>query len=272
LVRAVGPGVDQIIVVDNASPQGPPPHDDRVLLIQSDANLGYGAGANLGARQATGDVLLIANPDVSIGPDDVRRLAEAALEPSVALAAPRFVDSEGWLIRSAHRSDPGLLVTLQEWCPPFAAVMARIDHEWHATLLRSAEHEQARDVRHVLGALMAVRADAFRQVGGFDEGFFLYREETDLCRRLRGAGWTIRHTPAVTAIHIGGASTDDPWPMPARPIAMDSHYRFIGLRWGQGRQRIAWAVGLVSSAVWVALGRQRGAAWRALRWHLGVRR
>ena len=272
LVAAVGDGADEVIVVDNASPDGPPKDLAAVradaVLVESPVNLGYGAGANLGARRASGDVLVIANPDIVIDGPGLRRLAAAALEPGVALVAPRFVDPSGALVRSAHRADPGVLVTLQELCSPFGAVMARIDPEWHATLLRSADHDRASDVHHVLGALMAVRADAFAEVGGFDERFFLYREETDLCRRLRHAGWRIRHLPSVHAVHIGGASSDTPLPVAARPASLESHYRFIDLHWGAGRRRAAWAVGLASSLAWAVMGRDHAAGRHALAWHV----
>ncbi|HEY2429244.1 MAG TPA: glycosyltransferase family 2 protein [Acidimicrobiales bacterium] len=272
LVDAVGDGADEVVVVDNASPQGPPRDLGSVradtILLEPGVNLGYGSGANLGARHASGDVLVVANPDVSIDAGGLRRLAAAALEPGVGLVAPRFIDPDGGLVRSAHRADPGLLVTLHELCSPFGAVMARIDPEWHATLLRSSQHERAGDVHHVLGALMAVRATAFREVGGFDERFFLYREETDLCLRLRRAGWRIRHDPSVTAVHIGGASSDTTLPTAARDATLESHYRFIDHHWGTGRRRAAWLVGLASSAAWATFGRDRSAGRHALRWHV----
>jgi N-acetylglucosaminyl-diphospho-decaprenol L-rhamnosyltransferase len=275
LVSSVGTGADEVIVVDNASPQGAPSGLEQrrpgTIVIDAGANLGYGSGANLGAARATGDVIVVSNPDVSLSPSDLRRLAAAAIAPGVALVAPCFVDDHGDLVRSAHRSYPGLLVTMQELCSPFAAVMARRDPEWHATLLRSDEHAWSQDVEHVLGALMAIRASAFRAVGGFDERFFLYREETDLCARLRQAGWRVRHVAEITATHIGGASTDDPWPIAARSPALESHYRFIGLHWGPCRRLLARSVGLLASLSWALAGRDHRAGMRALRWHLGSR-
>jgi len=273
LLSGVADGVDQVVVVDNQSPDGPPTGLDEVWpgaeLVHGGVNLGYGAAANLGARRASGDVILVANPDITIGSQAVRALAAAAMQPGVALAAPRFVSPNGRLIRSAHVRDPGLLVTLQELSAPFAALMKRVDSEWHATLLRHDEHDQARDVAHVLGALVAVRASAFRAVGGFDERFFLYREETDLCRRLRQAGWRIRHEPSVTAVHVGEGSTDDPGPIQARSSALESHYRFIELHWGTARSRLARTLGLAASASWAVAGPDRRAGLRALRWHVG---
>ena len=69
------------------------------------------------------------------------------------------------------------------------------------------EGDAARSVPWVLGAALAIRRSAFESVGGFDPDYFLYYEETDLCRRLRAAGWSVEHVPSATAVHAGGAST-----------------------------------------------------------------
>lgn len=276
LVRETAGGADEVVVVDNASPQGEPQDltsiRPDVELVQSGANIGYGAAANLGAARATGDVLIVANPDVSIDAAGLRALADEAIRPGVGVVAPRFVDPGGSLLRTAHRKDPGVLTTVHELCRPLAALMARIAPEWHSTLLPAGAHQDSRDVHHVLGALMAIRLSTFRSVGGFDERFFLYREETDLCRRLWLAGWRNRHLATVTATHIGGASTADRSITFSRPVVLESHYRFIEKHAGRGTRRVAWAAGLLSSLVWVLAGGERGAGLRALRWHLAARR
>jgi GT2 family glycosyltransferase len=71
---------------------------------------------------------------------------------------------------------------------------------------RRWDHNSARDVDWVIGACMLVRAEVIRDVGGFDERFFMYAEESDWQKRIRGAGWTIRLTPTAEVVHLGGAS------------------------------------------------------------------
>lgn len=276
LVRDTVDGADEVVVVDNASPQGEPRDltsiRPDVELVQAGANLGYGRAANLGASRATGDVLIVANPDVSIDAAGLRALAEEAFRPGVGVVAPRFVDPGGSLQRTAHAKDPGVLTTVHELCRPLAALMVRIAPEWHPTLLPAGAHQESRDVGHVLGALIAVRLSTFRSVGGFDERFFLYREETDLCRRLRLGGWRNRHLATVTATHVGGASTADRSITFSRPVVLESHYRFIEKHSGRWARRVAWSAGLLSSLVWVLAGGERRAGLRALRWHLGAGR
>lgn len=272
LVRDTTDGADEVIVVDNASPSGEPRDlasiRPNLVFVQAGANLGYGGAANLGASRATGEVLIVANPDISIGGADLRALAAEAMQPGVGVVAPRFVNPDGSLQRSAHARDPGVLTTVHELCRPFASLMTRIAPEWHSTLLPADAHQRSRDVGHVLGALVAVRLSTFRSVGGFDESFFLYREETDLCRRVRLAGWRNRHLATVTATHIGGVSTADESIVFSRPVVLESHYRFIEKHWGRWARRVAWAVGLVSSVLWVVAGAERRAGLRALTWHL----
>lgn len=266
--------LDEVIVVDNASYRG-----DRAALQEAhpgirfvwrDGNDGYGAGANAGAAVATGDVILVSNPDISVAGTGLRELAEAAGE---GVAAPRFVDPAGRLIRSSHRREPAALATLREYCGPFAALAERVRPGWHPTLRPASEHAADHDTLHVLGALMAVDAGLFRRLGGFDEGFFLYREETDLCRRARAAGAPVRHVAGVVAVHEGDASSPlDRTLVATRLPAVRSHYRYMAKHFGRGRAAVAWLVGLAGSAVWVLTGPDRRSAGQSVRSHLRLLR
>lgn len=276
LVAEVGDGADEIVVVDNASAQPDRDHLSRlpgqVKVIDAGMNLGYGAGANLGARECTGDVVVIANADIEIAPQALRELASQAGDDTVGLAAPRFLGPDGALIRSCHRRDPGLLTTLWDFSSLFGGLAVRLRPGWHPTLVTDAEHGHDRDAVHVLGALMAVRAEAFRAVDGFDESFFLYREETDLCARLRAGGWRIRHVAHVTAHHVGDASSTDDRPVPIRPVAVRSHYAYLRKHRGQALTALAWVLGLLGSLSWWLIGPRRHFARDSLRAHLGLLR
>jgi GT2 family glycosyltransferase len=277
LLTAVGDGADEVIVVDNASPNGPAGLDELAArhpeanIIRLDVNRGYGAGANQGAQRAKGQVLVVANADLTISGPDLRELADQVGHDGVVLAAPRFVGPDGTLERSAHRREPRLLSTLDSFCGPFAHLARRVSPDWNATWCPSDIHTQDFDCLHVLGALMAIDADAFAAVGGFDESFFLYREETDLCRRLRRRGGRVRHVGHVAAVHVGGGSTADPWPHQGKVANLTSHYEYIAKHWGRPMELAARGLGTASSAIWLAAGpsAKRPLARRALRWHLG---
>lgn len=269
-------GMDEVVIVDNASFVGNLgvliEENPEARFVRLERNVGYGAGANAGAELCESDVIVVANPDVEIPPEGLRHLAAVVSQDRVGLAAPRFVDRAGRLIRSSHRREPGLLTTLGEYAGPFAAVAARLQPSWHPTLNSPQSHLHSHDTVHVLGALMAVRSDAFREVRGFDERFFLYREETDLCVRLRAADWRVVHVAEVEAVHDGDASSGGDWRFVAvRPAALRSHYQYIRKRWGLSKAVLAWLVGLTGSAVWVVMGRDRRMAYESLKGHARVR-
>jgi GT2 family glycosyltransferase len=280
LLDAAGEGADEVVIVDNASPDRGAGLDavesahPAAKIVRLSVNGGYGAGANEGARHATGTVIVVSNPDVTLSGQELRQLAGRVGDNGVVLAAPRFVDSAGSLVRSAHRREPRFLATLDAFCGPFAHVMRRINRDWHPTAYPSPRHGEVFDCEHVLGALMAVDAEAFRAIGGFDTDFFMYREETDLCRRLRQRGGRIRHAGDIEVAHVGGASTASDWPYQGNVWALTSHYRYIAKHWGRITATAARLVGAISSALWFLAGprAKRPLARRALRWHVSGRR
>ena len=265
--------VDEVIVVDNSASATPldvalAGHGESVQVVRPGRNLGYGAAANRGAAVARGDVLIVCNPDIEIDPADLTRLVRAAASPGVGLAAPRFQFPDGMLQRSAHRAEPGLVTTLYELCYPFAALLNRVRPGWHPTLFSVPDHDRDLDAVHVLGAFMAISRDAFERVHGFDESFFLYREETDLCRRLGDHGFGIRHVAGARAVHAHGGSSGPAMPTQARAPYLRSHYHYLRKHRGPLVALAAWAVGTIGAAVWLVTGRGRDHAWLALRWHL----
>lgn len=281
LVDAVAGEVDEVVIVDNPADEDPgrrgvtaldavATRHGNVRVVPLQRNVGYGSGANAGAAATHGDVLVVANADVQVDARSLRILAACAYRAGIA--GPRFERPDGTLERSAHRREPGLGITAYDLCPPVSGLLRRIRPGWHPTLFAGADHDRPLECSHLLGALLAVDADAFRAVGGFDEAFFLYREETDLCRRLRNAGWRVRYEPAAGAVHIGGASTDGTWPMPARPVVLESHYRYIAKHRGRVVAGLARSLGTLGSLLWLARLRDRRAALRSVRWHLGARR
>lgn len=278
LLGQIGSGPDEVIVVDSGSPSDSEDLEHlgrahpEAQVVRLSRNVGYGTAANEGARRASGDVIVVANADVTITAEGVRELARAVGGNGVALAAPRFVDPRGSLERSAHRRDIGLLSTVYSFCGPFAHVARRFMPDWHPTLYSTGDHERQLDCVHVLGALMAIDAKTFRVVGGFDEGFFLYREETDLCVRIRATGRRVVHVGSVTATHIGGASSAGSWPYQGRTDSLTSHYRYLRKHRGRPRAALIRATGTVACAIWFIAGPadKRALARRALRWHLGL--
>ena len=279
LLDAIEGSSAEVIVVDSASPDDAADLDELVAahpeakVIRLAGNVGYGAAANEGAGHASGDVIVVANADITIDAPALEALAERVGRDGVVLAAPRFVAADGALERSAHRRDLGLVHTVYTYCGPVAHLARRIAPDWHPSLYPSVDHDRDLDCVHVLGALMAIDAGALRAAGGFDERFFLYREETDLCVRLRQAGGRVLHAGGITATHLGGGSTSDSWPYQANVHSLRSHYLYLEKHRGRLRALAIRAAGALAAAVWWVAGpaANRPVARRALRWHVGLR-
>lgn len=165
-----------------------------VRAFVADENLGFGGGHNLLAGKTEAPYLLILNPDVEItAAGTISRLLDVVVrDPRVAVAGPKLLTADG----SPQPYDHGRLHGRR------AAIALRGGHSyWRATDIRQ-------EVAWVSGAAMLVERAAFRGVGGFDEKLFLYKEDEDLCLRLRETGASVLYEPAVTLRHIGSVVAD----------------------------------------------------------------
>lgn len=198
----------EVIVVDNASADATAQTIARehpwVTLVASPTNLGFAAGNNLAATRARGRFLLLLNPDASPAPGSLARgIALMDRHPEVGLGGGELRGADGSR-QPSGRMFPTLrdeLFTLSGLAARFPAsrLFARLDRRW-------ADPEQSTEVDWIPGAFVFIRAEDFAALGGFDERFFMYYEEVDLCRRLRAAGRRILYWPELKATHIGGAS------------------------------------------------------------------
>jgi GT2 family glycosyltransferase len=195
------PGIPIVVVDNGADPGAAFPGARRV---DAGGNRGYGAACNLGAAGLAAEYLLFFNNDVEVEPGCLAALV-AALDanPRAAVAAPRLSDAEGRAVASIFRAPTPRRVLFENLFLPRLLPFSLFDGH-HTTHI---PHEEPRVVETVSGAVFAVRTEAFAQVGGFDEGYFFYAEESDLFARLRNAGWSIRFAPAARARHLGGLAS-----------------------------------------------------------------
>ena len=196
------PGVETI-VVDNASHDGSAiaiaERFPSVRLIQSPTNLGFAGGVNRAAAKASGDSLLVLNSDARLEPDALGLLLDLLeRQPRAALVAPALRYADGRPQPAAFEF-PGLLQIVLDLYPIDRLMDSRVNGRVHAT--------QPCQVDHPLGACMLIRRAAWDDVGPLDEGYFMYLEEIDWCRRARARAWQIWHQPSARVIHHGGSST-----------------------------------------------------------------
>lgn len=196
----------EVIVIDNASPEDPLPTiaDLPVRTIRAPRNGGFSYGCNLGAAAGSGEYVLFLNPDAVLAPADLRKLVDLLeSDRSIGAAGPKILGGEGELLFSRRR-EPRLRTTLAN-----AVFLHRVFPRaaWADEMVRDpAAYEQPGDADWLSGACLFMRRTALEQIGGFDESFFLYCEDTDICVRLRAAGHAVRYEPSVVARHQEGSS------------------------------------------------------------------
>jgi N-acetylglucosaminyl-diphospho-decaprenol L-rhamnosyltransferase len=206
---AAMPGV-HVIVADNASPDGglETIADLPITMLQNERNGGFSYGCNRGWRAGDAPYVLFLNPDAHIDEPSVRALAAVLdADERVGIVGPRIELEDGSLAHSQRRfprlaSTYGRALFLNRLFPRAA---------WSSELVRD-EAAYARPGRPdwIVGACMLVRRGLLEQLGGLDEGFFLYCEDKDLCRRIRDAGHDVRYEPGAVCIHSEGASAPRP--------------------------------------------------------------
>jgi N-acetylglucosaminyl-diphospho-decaprenol L-rhamnosyltransferase len=196
----------EIAVVDNASTDGSATlardHPAGARVIENPANLGFAAACNQGLRGTSASHVLFLNPDAEVTAGALEVLV-AALDsrPSVGAVGPRTCHDDG-TIQVSTGPDLTLMTEMRQR----RLVRGVRDREPRAVLEASARHATEHEPAWVSGACLMARREALEAVGGFDEEFFLYEEDADLCRRLREAGWRVLFTPAAEIRHRLGRS------------------------------------------------------------------
>lgn len=200
----------QIVIVDNSEDADEARElrsDDVGEVIVSETNRGYAGAINLGARSCTGELLLVANPDIVFQPGCIDRLA-GGLEQGAAVAGPKFVwDDRGeWLLPPAEamrRRDKvsEILAERNRWWA------GRRSRSRLAARLRFWRVESAGDVPALSGAVLAINRSWMVRAGGFDERYPLYFEEIDFLRTVRRLGGEVRYVPEARCRHLYGQST-----------------------------------------------------------------
>jgi N-acetylglucosaminyl-diphospho-decaprenol L-rhamnosyltransferase len=194
-------------VVDNASPDDAlaTVADLPVEVIRAPRNGGFSYGCNIGASGGDAPFLLFLNPDARIDAEALHTLLVVMREhPETGLVAPRIREPSGALAFSLRRF-PRLRSTYAQAC---FLHRLRPAATWADELIRDRDaYERAATAEWVSGACMLMRRDAYDSIGGFDERFFLYCEDTDVCRTLWNRGWSVRYEPGAEVRHVGGASS-----------------------------------------------------------------
>lgn len=196
-----------VTVADNASKDGTAAvvrgEFPQVRLIELDDNVGFAAANNLALRESRAEYVLVLNPDTEV-PEGTLDALLAVIEgdPRIGIVGPRLVRDDGTFDHAARRSFPTPLSALGHFLRfgRSARAPARL------AAYRAPGTERG-TVDAVNGAFMLLRREMLDEIGLFDQGFWMYMEDLDLCRRAADAGWRTWYEPAVSAVHTKAGTT-----------------------------------------------------------------
>jgi N-acetylglucosaminyl-diphospho-decaprenol L-rhamnosyltransferase len=201
-------GLTKLVVVDNGSVDGSVEalalSHPGTEILKSSRNRGYGAGVNLGLAHVGSELVLVSNPDVVLHPGAIAALeSELAATPTLAFVGPRIEEPDGSRYPSARRF-PSLVDAAGHALLGPVAPRNRFTRRYR---MEDSEPSSTTEVDWVSGACFLARRRALSELGGFDEAYFMYAEDVDLCWRARRAGWSVAYAPTAVVTHLHGVST-----------------------------------------------------------------
>jgi len=233
-VFATASGLDvEIMVVDNGSEDGSVgavrEQFPGVTIIQNNLNLGFARANNQALARAAGRYLLLLNSDAALTEGSLQGLvAFMDKTPGAGIAACRYIDIDG-SSQNSFDSFPTLATELFNKTILKTLFPARFPS-------KRRDYREPLEVDSVIGACMLVRAEAVRKVGGLDEDYFFFLEETDWCFRMRRAGWLVYHLPHIRVYHLQGKSKEK------SPVkAWIEYYRSLYLFFKKNRSPLSYA-------------------------------
>ncbi|HUX93839.1 MAG TPA: glycosyltransferase family 2 protein, partial [Ignavibacteriaceae bacterium] len=202
--------ISEIIVVDNASDDGSPElireNFPNVKLIVNEENLGFSKANNIGLKAASGDFLLLINPDTIVREDTFQKMLKFFEEfPTAGMAGCKILNPDGTLQLACRRSFPGPWTS---FCKVTGLSSIFPNSKMFASYnLTYLDEDQTYEVDAISGSFMMIRKEAMKLVGGLDEQFFMYGEDLDLCYRIQKAGFKVFYVHSTQIIHYKGEST-----------------------------------------------------------------
>ncbi|MCK9186454.1 glycosyltransferase family 2 protein [Candidatus Gracilibacteria bacterium] len=196
----------EIIFCDNASTDDSLKYlrtavsNGEIKLVEPGKNLGYGSGHNFAAKVASGEYLLILNTDITVEEDTLQKLVDYLdAHKNIGMVGPKLMYNSGEVQQSCRRdfrfSDLFIKRSFLRKIWPFKK-------RYDKYIMSDFEHDKEQEVDLITGAFMVMPKKVFDEIGGFDERYFLFMEDFDLCRKTRKAGYKIVYYPSASAMHF----------------------------------------------------------------------
>lgn len=170
-----------------------------IKLMEPGKNIGYGAGHNLAAKKAKGEFILILNTDITVEPETLGRLVNyLGKNENVGIVGPKLVYHNGTIQQSCRRDFKLFDLFIKR---SFLRRFGGFKKRYEKYVMADFDHEKMQEVDLITGAFMMMPRAVFEAVGGFDERYFLFMEDFDLCKKVRAAGYKVVYYPGAVAKH-----------------------------------------------------------------------
>lgn len=205
----------EVIVVNNASPDGSmdmvrqkyysnPNYQPKLKLIDNKTNLGFGKGNNIGMKVAKGDYILLLNSDTKVDEDNFEVMLDfIKTRPDIGIVTCKLLKPDGTLDAASRRSEPDPKISFYR----LSGLQRLFPNKFGSYNLLNSDINQESQLDACVGAYMLMSRKAYEVTQGFDEDFFMYGEDLDLCKRVRDAGLKIWYYPNSSCIHFKGQSS-----------------------------------------------------------------
>lgn len=205
----------EVIIVDNKSPDdsvqiikdkylSDPAVAAKTKLIFNSENFGFGIGNNIGMKQATGDYILLLNTDTKISPENLQVMVDfISKRPDIGAATCKLIKADGQIDPASRRSEPNLVRSFFRLFG-FQSLFPKVFGGYN---LLNKDPKISSELESCSGAYFLMSREAYEKTGGFDERFFMYGEDLDLCRSIRESGLKIWWHPETTCVHYRGQSS-----------------------------------------------------------------
>jgi GT2 family glycosyltransferase len=197
----------EIIIVDNHSEDGTlemlRSDFPDIRLLVNDHNTGYTKPNNQAIRESSGRYVLLLNPDTIVESNTIPELVNFLdAHPEVGIVGPKVLNRDGTLQKQCRRSEAR---PWDAFCY-FSGLSTIFPHDkrFAGYLMTYLSEDTAHEAEAVSGSCMLIRRNVIEQIGGLDENFFAFQEDTDFCRRARLAGWKVFYNPSAQLVHFAG--------------------------------------------------------------------
>jgi N-acetylglucosaminyl-diphospho-decaprenol L-rhamnosyltransferase len=213
---ADGVPAHRVVVVENGSSDDSAERLARDLpdcrLVALERNIGYARAANAGAEALEGDAYLVVNNDAFVRrPGSVAKMLAALGRDRTAIVVPRLLNEDGSLQPTVKPLDTPVVALVR------ASGLSRfVPNRWQPRWSTHWDHARSREIRAADGAVMLVRADAWKALGGFSRNTYMYAEDTEICWRAVELGWTVWFESGAEFVHLGNATASRRWSNPER--------------------------------------------------------